>query len=68
MSFGPSPPFPFLTVGYSLPQAGQNPCTHLSTIRVNAWFPWDTKYANILPSTFVIPLHQTILLHLLQMY
>lgn len=26
MSFGPSPPFPFLTVGYVLPQAGQNPC------------------------------------------
>lgn len=27
MSFGPSPPFPFLTVGYSLPEAGQNPCS-----------------------------------------
>lgn len=27
MSFGPSPPFHFLTVGYSLPEAGQNPCS-----------------------------------------
>lgn len=35
MSFGLFPPFPFLTGGYSLPQAAQNPCT----IRVKAWFP-----------------------------